>query len=42
MTRWYEPAWKMFLSNKALLAALWHLYPGTRTSCRHSSTAPTE
>jgi glutathionylspermidine synthase len=28
MTRWYEPAWKMFLSNKALLAALWHLYPG--------------
>ena len=27
MTRWIEPAWKMFLSNKALLAALWHLYP---------------
>ncbi len=27
MTRWVEPAWKMFLSNKALLAALWHLYP---------------
>lgn len=26
--RWVEPAWKMFLSNKALLAALWHLYPG--------------
>jgi glutathionylspermidine synthase len=26
--RWIEPAWKMFLSNKALLAALWHLYPG--------------
>jgi glutathionylspermidine synthase len=25
--RWMEPAWKMFLSNKALLAALWHLYP---------------
>lgn len=25
--RWIEPAWKMFLSNKALLAALWHLYP---------------
>ncbi|HEX9226379.1 MAG TPA: glutathionylspermidine synthase family protein [Arthrobacter sp.] len=25
--RWVEPAWKMFLSNKALLAALWHLYP---------------
>jgi glutathionylspermidine synthase len=26
-TRWIEPAWKMLLSNKALLAALWHLYP---------------
>jgi glutathionylspermidine synthase len=26
--RWVEPAWKMLLSNKALLAALWHLYPG--------------
>ncbi|MDP5227951.1 MULTISPECIES: glutathionylspermidine synthase family protein [Arthrobacter] len=25
---WVEPAWKMLLSNKALLAALWHLYPG--------------
>jgi glutathionylspermidine synthase len=25
--RWYEPAWKMLLSNKALLAALWKLYP---------------
>ena len=25
--RWVEPAWKMLLSNKALLAALWHLYP---------------
>lgn len=24
---WFEPAWKMLLSNKALLAALWHLYP---------------
>lgn len=27
-TNWFEPAWKMLLSNKALLAALWHLYPG--------------
>jgi glutathionylspermidine synthase len=27
-TRWLEPAWKLLLSNKALLAALWHLYPG--------------
>ncbi|MCU1632460.1 MAG: glutathionylspermidine synthase [Micrococcaceae bacterium] len=26
-TRWIEPAWKMLLSTKALLAALWHLYP---------------
>ncbi|GGC80132.1 putative glutathionylspermidine synthase [Tersicoccus solisilvae] len=25
---WFEPPWKMFLSTKALLAALWHLYPG--------------
>jgi glutathionylspermidine synthase len=25
---WYEPAWKMFFSNKLLLVALWRLYPG--------------
>lgn len=25
---WLEPAWKMFLSTKMLLPALWHLYPG--------------
>ena len=25
--RWVEPAWKMFLSNKLLLAALWEMYP---------------
>jgi glutathionylspermidine synthase len=25
---WVEPLWKVVLSNKALLAALWHLYPG--------------
>jgi glutathionylspermidine synthase len=25
---WIEPAWKMLLSNKALLATLWELYPG--------------
>lgn len=24
---WIEPAWKMFLSNKMLSAALWHIYP---------------
>ncbi|MGW0731102.1 glutathionylspermidine synthase family protein [Streptomyces sp. NPDC002851] len=27
-TLWIEPAWKMLLSNKALLAILWDLYPG--------------
>ncbi|WP_306317665.1 MULTISPECIES: glutathionylspermidine synthase family protein [unclassified Streptomyces] len=26
-TMWIEPAWKMLLSNKALLAVLWELYP---------------
>ncbi len=27
-TLWIEPAWKMILSNKALLPVLWQLYPG--------------
>ncbi|HCT79225.1 MAG TPA: glutathionylspermidine synthase, partial [Micromonosporaceae bacterium] len=27
-TTWLEPAWKMLLSNKALLAVLWELFPG--------------
>ncbi|MFF8992882.1 glutathionylspermidine synthase family protein [Streptomyces sp. NPDC014983] len=27
-TLWIEPAWKMLLSNKALLAVLWDLHPG--------------
>lgn len=27
-TRWLEPAWKMILSNKAILPVLWDLYPG--------------
>jgi len=27
-TPWVEPLWKMLLSNKALLAILWELYPG--------------
>ncbi|MFJ8490688.1 glutathionylspermidine synthase family protein [Streptomyces sp. NPDC094038] len=27
-TMWIEPAWKMLLSNKALLAILWELHPG--------------
>lgn len=26
-TRWIEPAWKMMLSNKAILALLWEKYP---------------
>lgn len=26
-TTWLEPAWKLLLSNKALLAVLWELYP---------------
>ncbi len=27
-TRWIEPAWKMLVSNKALLPLLWQRYPG--------------
>lgn len=27
-TTWIEPPWKVLLSNKALLAALWQVYPG--------------
>ncbi len=27
-TRWLEPAWKMVLSNKAILPILWELFPG--------------
>ena len=26
-TNWIEPAWRMILSNKAILPILWHLYP---------------
>jgi glutathionylspermidine synthase len=26
--RWLEPAWKMILSNKAILPILWELFPG--------------
>ncbi|MFW6187310.1 MAG: glutathionylspermidine synthase family protein, partial [Actinomycetota bacterium] len=28
MHHWYEPAWKMFCSNKLLLVALWRCFPG--------------
>jgi glutathionylspermidine synthase len=27
-TTWIEPAWKMMLSNKAILAVLWEMFPG--------------
>lgn len=27
-TQWVEPLWKMLLSNKAILAILWEMYPG--------------
>jgi glutathionylspermidine synthase len=27
-TLWVEPLWKMLLSNKALLAIMWEMYPG--------------
>jgi glutathionylspermidine synthase len=27
-TLWVEPLWKMLLSNKALLAVMWEMYPG--------------
>ena len=27
-TNWLEPAWKLLLSNKALLAILWELFEG--------------
>jgi glutathionylspermidine synthase len=26
-TRWFEPPWKVILSNKAILAVLWELFP---------------
>lgn len=29
-TQWIEPAWKCLLSNKAILAILWELFPGHR------------
>jgi len=33
-TKWIEPAWKMILSNKAILPILWQLYP------EHSNLLP--
>ncbi|HWY88296.1 MAG TPA: glutathionylspermidine synthase family protein, partial [Gemmataceae bacterium] len=29
-TRWFEPPWKMLLSNKAILPVLWQLFPESR------------
>ncbi len=28
-TRWFEPPWKMILSNKAILTVLWQLFPNS-------------
>jgi glutathionylspermidine synthase len=28
-TRWFEPPWKMLLSNKAILPVLWELFPNS-------------
>jgi glutathionylspermidine synthase len=37
-TRWFEPPWKMLLSNKAILPVLWKLFPDSpyllRTECQ--------
>lgn len=40
-TAWVEPLWKTLLSNKALLAVLWEMYPGIRICCRPISTTRT-
>jgi glutathionylspermidine synthase len=34
-TRWIEPAWKMVLANKGILAVLWEMFPG------HPNLVPT-
>jgi glutathionylspermidine synthase len=40
-TRWFEPAWKMALSNKALLAVLWERHAGHPNLLpAHFSAAP--
>jgi glutathionylspermidine synthase len=33
-TAWFEPPWKMLLSNKAILPILWRLFPGHRALLR--------
>ncbi len=30
---WVEPLWKTLLSNKAILAVLWEMYPGHPPTC---------
>lgn len=39
-TNWIEPAWKMLLSNKAILPVLWDLFPGHPNLLAASSSAP--
>lgn len=41
-TCWIEPAWKMLLSNKALLAILWELFPGHPNLLPSSLDGPRE
>jgi glutathionylspermidine synthase len=38
-TRWFEPPWKMILSNKAILPLLWELFPDSPYLLR-AETAP--
>ncbi len=39
-TRWFEPPWKVILSNKAILAVLWELYPDHPNLVPASLTGP--
>jgi glutathionylspermidine synthase len=40
--RWFEPPWKALLSNKAILAVLWELYPGNPYLLEASLDPPSE
>lgn len=40
--RWFEPPWKALLSNKAILAVLWELYPGNPYLLEASLDRPLE
>jgi glutathionylspermidine synthase len=37
---WIEPAWKMILSNKAILLILWELFPGQPNLLAAGHTPP--